>query len=187
MPSLSKQILDYVPEGKVVDRAQIALDADYDSIGRVLRKLVDDGKLVRVGRGRYRRRARGSTMSSNSIADRVARRVARSKRNVFLRRDFETFGSYDAVGRALRRVSSAMRAAISEKSLMLRLNVVILTSSRLRGHSPCTGSEHRGQGSGEARPRSGGGGHDFLWRPPPVEGEGPAPDPPGKMVGPRRP
>src|SRR3546814_3736914 len=109
MPSLSKQILDYVPEGKVVDRAQIALDADYDSIGRVLRKLVDDGKLVRVGRGRYRRRARGSTMSSNSIADRVARRVARSKRNVFLRRDFETFGSYDAVGRALRRVTAEGR------------------------------------------------------------------------------
>ncbi|MCM3420670.1 hypothetical protein [Sphingopyxis alaskensis] len=109
MPSLSKQILDYVPEGKVVDRAQIALDADYDSIGRVLRKLVDDGKLVRVGRGRYRKRARGSTMSSNSIADRVARRVARSKRNVFLRRDFETFGSYDAVGRALRRVTEEGR------------------------------------------------------------------------------
>ena len=125
MPSLSKQILDYVPEGKVVDRAQIALDADYDSIGRVLRKLVDDGKLVRVGRGRYRRRARGSTMSSNSIADRVARRVARSKRNVFLRRDFETFGSYDAVGRALRRVTEEGRLVLDAlRALERRLSDV---------------------------------------------------------------
>lgn len=109
MPSLSSQILDYVPEGKIVDRSRIALDADYDSVGRVLRRLVDDGKLVRVGRGRYRKPKRGSAISSNSIADRIERRVSRSKRNVFLRRDFETFGSYDAVGRALKRITKEGR------------------------------------------------------------------------------
>src|SRR3546814_10979753 len=111
MPSLSKQILDYVPEGKVVDRAQIALDADYDSIGRVLRKLVDDGKLVRVGRGRYRRRARGSPMSLHLLAERVARRVARSTRNVFLRRAFATVGCSFAVGSTLGAVTQGGTSA----------------------------------------------------------------------------
>jgi hypothetical protein len=40
-----------------------------------------------------------------SIADRIERRVSRSKRNVFLRQDFGEFGSYDAVGRALRQAT----------------------------------------------------------------------------------
>lgn len=109
MSNLTAQILDRVREGETVDRVQFAVDADYDSVGRVLRRLVDDGKLVRVGRGRYRRPTRKSADSANSIADRIVRRVARSKRNVFLRGDFESFGSYDAIGRALRRITDSGR------------------------------------------------------------------------------
>ncbi|MBC2662291.1 hypothetical protein H7F50_11035 [Novosphingobium flavum] len=36
------------------------------------------------------------------MADLITQRVRRSRRNVFLRADFDGFGSYDAVGRALR-------------------------------------------------------------------------------------
>lgn len=104
MPSLAAQILDRVPEQGAMDRAQFAISANYDSISRVLRRLVDDGKLVRVGRGRYRRPAGKSAVSSATIADGIERRVARSKRNVFLRTDFAKLGSYDAVGRALRQL-----------------------------------------------------------------------------------
>lgn len=109
MSNLTAQILDRAREGEIIDRAQFARGADYDSVGRVLRRLVDDGKLVRVGRGRYRKPKGKSADSANSIADRIARRVARSKRNVFLRGDFEGFGSYDAIGRALRRITDSGR------------------------------------------------------------------------------
>ncbi|WP_337847862.1 DUF6088 family protein [Sphingomonas sp.] len=44
--------------------------------------------------------ARGS--SPGTIAEAIEKKVRRSKRNVFLRRDFAELGSYDAVGRALR-------------------------------------------------------------------------------------
>ncbi len=36
------------------------------------------------------------------LEKRIARRIARKKANVFLRRDFEDLGGYDQVGRALR-------------------------------------------------------------------------------------
>lgn len=104
MSNLAEQILDYVPKGRAVERAQLAVDANYDSIGRVLRQLVDERKLVRVGRGRYRRPASKSAISSSTIAERIQRQVGRSARNVFLRADFTKLGSYDAVGRALRQL-----------------------------------------------------------------------------------
>lgn len=103
MRGLSSQIMDRFAAREVLTRAELKLGADYDSVGRVLAKLVADRKLERVGRGRYRiargRRARPAV----TIADAIDRRVARSKRNVFLRSDFGKLGSYDAVGRALRR------------------------------------------------------------------------------------
>ena len=40
------------------------------------------------------------------LEKRIARRVARKKVNVFLRRDFEDLGGYDQVGRALRRLTA---------------------------------------------------------------------------------
>lgn len=78
------------------------LAADYDSVGRALKQLVQNGKLVRVGRGRYRKSCGQTTSSASSIAELIAQRVRRSRRNVFVRSDFDEFGSYDAVGRALR-------------------------------------------------------------------------------------
>jgi hypothetical protein len=104
MPNLAEQILARVPEGRTVDRAQLALEADYDSVGRVLRRLVDERKLVRVGRGRYRRAAGKRPTSASTIAEGIRRKVVRSSRNVFLRADFSRQGSYDAVGRALRQL-----------------------------------------------------------------------------------
>jgi len=104
MANLADQILARVPEGRTVDRAQLALDAGYDSVGRVLRQLVDQRKLVRVGRGRYRRPSGKRVASSATIAEGVRRQISRSSRNVFLRADFAARGSYDAVGRALRQL-----------------------------------------------------------------------------------
>ncbi len=102
MPSLANQILDRFPDNETVDRASLVLAADYDSVGRALRQLVQDRKLVRVGRGRYRKPGSRSASSASSIADLIERRIRRSSRNVFMRADFDEFGSYDAVGRALR-------------------------------------------------------------------------------------
>jgi hypothetical protein len=104
MVSLADRILDSVPESGSIDRAQLAVDANYDSVGRVLRQLVADRKLVRVGRGRYRRAGGTRAVSVATIADRIEQQVARSRRNVFLRTDFSKVGSYDAVGRALRQM-----------------------------------------------------------------------------------
>ena len=52
MPSLANQILDSIPENATVERGSLVLAADYDSIGRALKQLVQNRKLVRVGRGR---------------------------------------------------------------------------------------------------------------------------------------
>lgn len=104
MSGLATQIMDRVPERGTIDRAQLATDGNYDSVGRVLRKLVDERKLVRVGRGRYRRAVGNSAVSTTTMVDAIERRLARSNRNVFLRADFAKLGSYDAVGRALRKL-----------------------------------------------------------------------------------
>lgn len=104
MQDLATQILERIPESGTVARAELAGTANYDSIGRVLRRLVEERKLVRVGRGRYRRARASSAASNATIAESIGSRLARSKRNVFLRTDFTKLGSYDAVGRALRQL-----------------------------------------------------------------------------------
>lgn len=102
MSALASQIIARLASGETLTRADLALGADYDSVGRVLRYLVEDKEIVRVGRGRYRRSTRRNEPAANTIGEAIERQVRRSKRNVFLRRDFASLGSYDAVGRALR-------------------------------------------------------------------------------------
>ena len=110
MPTLQDQVLERFDGDRILDRRSLGVPGNYDSVGRALRQLVNDGKLVRVGRGSYRRARGKAPVSSASIADQIERRVARSKtRNVFLRRDFERLGSYDAVGRALRKLTEKGR------------------------------------------------------------------------------
>lgn len=109
MAGLTEQILARVPGSDIIDRADLKLDANYDSVGRALSQLVKERKLVRVGRGRYRRATGRGPVSSASIADMIDAKVRRSKRNVFLRGDFTKLGSYDAVGRALRQVADSGR------------------------------------------------------------------------------
>jgi len=109
VPTLNDQILDRLADGRTVTRDGLGLTANYDSVGRVLSDLVDQRKVVRVGRGRYKLAKGSAPISSASIADQIGRSVARSKRNVFLRRDFSRLGSYDAVGRALRRLTNSGR------------------------------------------------------------------------------
>lgn len=109
MPNLATRILDRIPDGEAIDRAQLASDANYDSVGRVLRQLVNGGKLVREGRGRYRKARGTKAISASNIAEQIERKVGRSKRNVFLRKDFAELGSYDAIGRALRQMTDCGR------------------------------------------------------------------------------
>lgn len=109
MVNLTKQILARFPEGEIVDRASLAVDANYDSVGRALRQLVAERKLVRVGRGRYRKTAGRKIESAATIFEVIERTISRSKRNVFLRGDFAKLGSYDAVGRALRQMTDRGR------------------------------------------------------------------------------
>lgn len=104
MTTLSDMILQQAESGQVVDRAVLGASANYDSVGRALGQLVKQRKLVRVGRGKYRKATAGATISLGTISDRIQRRIARSRRNVFLRSDFAELGSYDAVGRAIRQV-----------------------------------------------------------------------------------
>lgn len=106
MTSLANKILEIIPQDKPIDRASLAIDANYDSVGRVLSELVRERKLVRVGRGKYRKPATRSSMSVNTIGERIESRLSKSRRNVFLRNDFIEFGSYDAVGRALRQLTT---------------------------------------------------------------------------------
>lgn len=109
MLTLADQILEGFPGTGVVDRANLALGANYDSVGRVLGQLVKERKLVRVGRGQYKKASGRAPISAGSIAELIERKVARSKRNVFLRGDFVGLGSYDAVGRALRQMIQSGR------------------------------------------------------------------------------
>lgn len=86
-----------------MNRGNLLPDADYDSVGRTLRQLMKDKRVERVARGQYRKAQPGKRASVlETIADAIARKVRRSKRNVFLRSDFAPLGSYDAIGRALR-------------------------------------------------------------------------------------
>jgi hypothetical protein len=102
MATLAQQILDRFAEEGTLARADLVLDADYDSIGRALGELVKDKKIVRVSRGRYRKADKGQGAPANTISEAIEKKVRRSKRNVFLRKDFAGLGSYDAIGRALK-------------------------------------------------------------------------------------
>lgn len=102
MPNLRSEILQCFSGFRTIERSALSIDANYDSIGRILTQLVKDRTLVRVGRGRYRRANTKTSPLASLISDLIERRVRRSQQNIFLRRDFEQFGSYDAVGRALR-------------------------------------------------------------------------------------
>ena len=102
MVTLADRIVERFASGETLSRADLMLSADYDSVGRALKQLINAKKVARVGRGRYRKTdGKGATIT-NTIADAIERKVRRSKRNVFLRSDFVSLGSYDAVGRALR-------------------------------------------------------------------------------------
>lgn len=109
MSSLQQQLIARFAGDRILSREQLRLDANYDSVGRALSDLVREGKLVRVGRGRYRKRKDKEPSSPASVMDKVERRVGRSRRNVFLRRDFEDVANYDVVGRALRKLTERGR------------------------------------------------------------------------------
>lgn len=103
MTSLADQILERLDAGRILNRRELQLDADYDSVGRTLRQLIKAKRVERVARGQYRKATSGKRAPiTGTIADAIARKVSRSKRNVFLRSDFAPLGSYDAIGRALR-------------------------------------------------------------------------------------
>jgi hypothetical protein len=129
MSALERQVLDRFAGGDILDRTMLAVGGSYDSVGRVLRQLVRDGKLARVGWGRYRKASGRPGPSLATIADRIERRLARAKkRNVFLRRDFAELGSYDAVGRALRR--------LTQKGRLVQIGYGLYAKA---GRSPFTG------------------------------------------------
>lgn len=109
MATLRDQILGRFSGGDPIGRTELAVEANYDSVGRVLRQLVADRQLVRVGRGRYRKASGSKAGSAATIAALIQRRIGRSRRNVFLRSDFAEFGSYDAIGRALRKLTESGR------------------------------------------------------------------------------
>lgn len=104
MSSLTDQILERFRGGETIARTDLSFNANYDSVGRALGELVKARKVIRVGRGRYRLVGSGQSASSATIVESIDRRVQRSKRNVFMRGDFEKLGSYDGVGRALRQM-----------------------------------------------------------------------------------
>jgi hypothetical protein len=99
--SLEERLLNRLQSGETVEMAALDGVESYDSANRALRSLVKKRKAVRVSRGRYRV-ARGASSSTGSIKDAITRKVSRSSRNVFLRADFDSLGSYDSVGRALK-------------------------------------------------------------------------------------
>lgn len=107
MLALIDQILERLAGGNIIARGCLLPDANYDSVGRVLNKLVKERKIVRAGRGRYKMATGSAPISSATIAEQIGRRIRRSKRNVFLRGDFGSFGSYDAVGHALRLMANS--------------------------------------------------------------------------------
>lgn len=104
MQTLEQQVLSRFTSDETVSRSEFNLGANYDSVGRVLGGLVKTRQLMRVGRGRYRLATGGRSAATVTIANTIRQRVARSRRNVFLRSDFDGLGSYDAIGRALRQV-----------------------------------------------------------------------------------
>jgi hypothetical protein len=111
MPTLAERIIMRAEQEPtaVLARKELDFGASYDAVGRALRCLVADRRLVREGRGRYRLASGQRMRSAGSAEERILRKIGRSKRNVFLRDDFADFGSYVTVGRALRRLTDKAR------------------------------------------------------------------------------
>ncbi|MFQ2238215.1 DUF6088 family protein [Aeromonas dhakensis] len=64
----------------------------------------------------------GLIMRVMSIVERVEQRIKRSKRDVFLRQDFDDLGGYDQVGRALRQMC--------DKGLLMKVGYGIYAKAR---------------------------------------------------------
>lgn len=69
MLTLADRILECFSGSGVANRAGLAIDANHDSVGRAFGKLVEQRKLVRVGRGRYEKISGRATISTGSIAN----------------------------------------------------------------------------------------------------------------------
>jgi hypothetical protein len=107
--SLQDQFLECFAGDRVLDLRSLGVTANYDPLGRALRRLVAVASSCGSG-------GVGSASPTESPRPRRPRSpiglrgAAPSKaRNVFLRCDFEKLGSYDDVGRALRRLTEKGR------------------------------------------------------------------------------
>lgn len=102
MPSLADQIFECFSTGEPLARRDLPPLSCHDSMGRSLGQLVRDGRLVRVGRGCYRRATGGEKPVAHvPLAVLIARFMDQSNQIVFLRRDFAALGDSSAAGRAL--------------------------------------------------------------------------------------
>jgi hypothetical protein len=72
---------------------------------------------------RHHRRFGDISMSNLSLEERIRRSLARGVRVVFLRKDFDRFGSYGQVGRALR--------ALTRQGLLARVGYGIYVKARV--------------------------------------------------------
>lgn len=87
------------------DRRAFADLGAYDVIGRELAAMIQRGEIKRVGRGRYRSVKSGSDSPTFGNAEEyLNEHVRKSKRLVFLRKDLDAPVSYDAAGRAIKRL-----------------------------------------------------------------------------------
>lgn len=87
------------------DRRVFADLAAYDVIGRELSAMVQRGEITRVSRGRFCRASSASDRPSFRNAEEcLSERIRKSERLVFLRSDFDAPVSYDAAGRAIKRL-----------------------------------------------------------------------------------
>ena len=71
-----------------------------------------------------------------TLEKRIAERIARSRADVFLRRDFEDLGAYDQVGRGLRRLAAKGQLVRIGYGLYARAAVSPL-SGRIVPARPC--------------------------------------------------
>lgn len=103
MERLADQLLACFASGATLTRRDIPPLSSYDTVGRSLAKLVQEGRLVRIGRGLFRIAGeRVTEVSSMPLNVRIAHFIERSEHVVFMRSDFSALGDDSAVGRVLR-------------------------------------------------------------------------------------
>lgn len=103
MERLADQLLACFANGATLARRDIPPLSSYDTVGRSLAKLVQQGRLVRIGRGLFRIAGEHVTeVSSMPLNVRIAHFIERSEHVVFMRSDFAALGDNSAVGRVLR-------------------------------------------------------------------------------------